>query len=160
MKRAETVTQYSAGGVAFRKEGDQVYVAVISVGKDRRWGLPKGGINQGETSEAAALREVREEAGIQTEMIAPLGRIDFWFYAKQNSKSVRIHKYVDFYLLRFLSGETSNHDHEVNEARWVKLNAAYDMLTYESEKEVLQKARLALQQLDGNGQEEETYDER
>ncbi len=73
--------QISAGGVAFRGQDSRIEVALISVGEKRRWQLPKGIVNHGESNETAAMREVREEAGIETEMLAPLDKVEYWYYS-------------------------------------------------------------------------------
>jgi 8-oxo-dGTP diphosphatase len=135
-----TVNQVSAGGVAFRMRDGQVEVALISVGEARRWQLPKGTVEKNETNEAAAVREVREETGILTEVVSLLDRIEYWFYSLSGGKRTRHHKYVYFFLLRALSGNITDHDHEVNESRWVEMKTALKMLKFENEKRILKKA--------------------
>ena len=136
-----TTVQISAGGVAFRAVAEQVEVALISVGEKRRWQLPKGLVNPGETNEGAAVREVREETGLTTDLIELIDKIEYWFYATEKGQRVRIHKFVYFYLVRFKSGDVADHDHEVNEARWVQLDEAIKMLAFESEQGIVTKAR-------------------
>src|ERR1700690_2736207 len=75
--------QISAGGVAFRRQAGQIEVALISVGSGPRWQLPKGMVNPDETNEIAAQREVREEAGIDTELGALIDRVEYWYYASE-----------------------------------------------------------------------------
>lgn len=141
MGKYPTKTQVSAGGVAFREQGGQIQVALISVNEDGRWQLPKGIVGRDETEEATAVREVREETGLQTEMLDLIDKIEYWYFSKSGGQLVRFHKFVYFYLLRFLSGDTQDHDHEVNEARWVEIDQAQDMLAFENEKKVLARAR-------------------
>jgi 8-oxo-dGTP pyrophosphatase MutT (NUDIX family) len=141
MSQAATQTQVSAGGVAFRRRGRHIDIALISVGEEVRWQLPKGRVGRGESNEEAAMREVREEAGVATEMVAPLDKIEYWYYAATRTGRVRIHKFVYFYLLRYSSGDIRDHDHEVNEARWVEINKARAMLTFQSERKVVAMAR-------------------
>jgi 8-oxo-dGTP pyrophosphatase MutT (NUDIX family) len=140
-------TQVSAGGVAFRKEDEKIWVALTSVGEENRWQLPKGTVGKGESTEDAALREVREEAGLQTELLEHIDRIEYWFYSKNGDQRMRIHKYVVFYLLRFLSGDVADHDWEVNEARWFEIDDAIQALTFESEKSVVMKAKKMIWEL-------------
>jgi 8-oxo-dGTP diphosphatase len=140
-----TVNQVSAGGVAFRMHDGQVEVALISVGEARRWQLPKGTVEKNETNEAAAVREVREETGILTEVVSLLDRIEYWFFSLSGGKRTRHHKYVYFFLLRALSGDITDHDHEVNESRWVEMKAALKMLKFENEKRILKKAIEAIE---------------
>jgi 8-oxo-dGTP pyrophosphatase MutT (NUDIX family) len=135
-----TETQVSAGGVAFRRHEGQVEVALILVGPRARWQLPKGAINENEQIQEAALREVREETGIAAALIEPLDRIEYWFYATRDGKRIRFHKFVHFFLMEYLSGSVENHDHEAEEARWVEIGEALNMLAYESERAVMRKA--------------------
>ncbi|MDT7603601.1 MAG: hypothetical protein QOF61_1598 [Acidobacteriota bacterium] len=141
MSGVVTKTQTSAGGVVFRRRGRRVEVALISVGAQKRWQLPKGLVGEGETPEAAALREAREETGLASELIAPIERVEYWYFSVERGARVRFHKFVHFFLLRFTSGEVSDHDHEVNEARWVEIGEATGMLAFKSEREVIERAR-------------------
>jgi 8-oxo-dGTP pyrophosphatase MutT (NUDIX family) len=135
-----TVEQISAGGVAFRNSESGLEVAIVSVNPSRRWQLPKGIVDAGETSEAAALREVREEAGIETDLIAPVETIEYWYVGDSRGERVRFHKLVHFYLLKYLAGDVENHDWEIAEARWVAPQDAIEMLAFKSEKSVVEKA--------------------
>jgi 8-oxo-dGTP pyrophosphatase MutT (NUDIX family) len=110
------------------------------VGKKARWQLPKGLVAPGEAPEQTALREVREEAGIEAELVAPLDQIEYWYYGQRRGKRIRYHKYVHFYLLRYLAGNVLDHDHEVNEARWVGVEQARSMLAFASERKVVEQA--------------------
>ncbi|CAN5633478.1 hypothetical protein BH18ACI1_BH18ACI1_18010 [soil metagenome] len=144
-KRAEdksilTVEQISAGGVAFRQNDSDFEIAIISVKPSRRWQLPKGIVDKGETNETAALREMREEAGIETDLLDKIETIEYWYFGAKNGERVRFHKFVHFFLMKYLSGETENHDHEVAEARWVKADKAIEMLAFKSEKAMVEKA--------------------
>lgn len=137
----ETVHQVSAGGVAFRRIEGPIEVALIKTASEGRWQLPKGIIDPGETPETAALREVREEAGILCEIVAPLEVIEYWFAAAYDGgPKKRYHKKVHFYLMNFLSGDVEDHDQEVSEARWVEINEASEMLAFDSEKNLIAMA--------------------
>ena len=136
--------QVSAGGVVFRRRGRVVEVALISVGEKSRWQLPKGLVGGGESPEQAALREVREETGLDGELVAPVETVEYWYIgsdARAGRERVRFHKFVHFYLLRYTSGEVSAHDHEVNEARWVEIGEAARLLAFKTERTVLARAR-------------------
>ena len=133
--------QYSTGGVVYRHNGEQVEVALILVGPRERWQLPKGTAAKGETPEQTALREVREETGLTAELQEQLDQIEYWFYANRGGRRVRYHKFVTFFLMRYLSGDVQDHDHEVIEARWVEIDHAVDLLAFESERAVLRLAR-------------------
>lgn len=136
-----TQRQVSAGGVVFRKDGPAVEIVLIAVdsAKGLRWQLPKGIVEQGETPEAAAVREVREETGITTEPVRLIERIEYWYYGTEGGERVRYHKFVHFFLLRYLSGDVTDHDHEVAEARWVSLANAKPMLAFASERKIVEQ---------------------
>ena len=134
-------SQVSAGGVAFRQRENQIEIVLICVGEAGRWQLPKGLVDPGETFEGAAVREVSEEGGVRTELVSPIETIDYWYVGGRDPQRTRFHKFVHFFLLRYLSGDPEDHDHEVREARWVALDRAEEMLAHASEKKVIRRAR-------------------
>ncbi len=142
-----TEKQVSAGGIAFRPCDGGYEVALIRV-RDR-WQLPKGLIEPGEAEETAALREVREEAGLVTECVRKLDTIEYWYFSNHQIRRVRYHKFVHFFLLRYLSGDVSQHDHEVDEAAWFPISDARGRLAYESERTLMECAERALGELGG-----------
>lgn len=133
----ETRKQVSAGGAAFRETDGKLEVALVLMIPEMRWQLPKGIIDPGETPEQAALREVREEAGIECELIEPIETIEYWFVDSRSGTPIRIHKFVHFYLMRYVSGDVADHDHEVAEARWFPVDEAISTLAFDSEKSVV-----------------------
>ena len=141
MTKIPTKLQVSAGGVAYREQDRKIEVALISVGTDNRWQLPKGLVDKGESTADASLREVREEAGIDAEMIARIDKVEYWYVSKYEGDPVRYHKFVYFYLMRYKSGDVVDHDDEVNEARWVPIDDAIEMLAFKSEKKIMTQAK-------------------
>ena len=133
--------QVSAGGVVFRGEKGAVEVVIVAVGGQNRWQLPKGLVDAGEKPEVTAVREAREEAGVDSEVVQHLETIEYWFAGLDGGQRVRFHKHVHFYLLRYIGGDTANHDWEVNEARWVPIVDATGQLTFDSERRVMERAR-------------------
>ncbi len=145
--RPPVTVQISAGGVAFRREEGRVEVALISVGARRRWQLPKGHVDPGESPEQAAIREVREEAGVACELVEPLGKVEYWFVATEQGRRVRFHKFVHFFLLAYQAGDVADHDHEVHEARWMHVDEALRRLAFDNEREVMARARVRIEEL-------------
>jgi 8-oxo-dGTP pyrophosphatase MutT (NUDIX family) len=141
----KTRTERSAGGVTFRASGDGFDIAIIRT-HEGRWQLPKGWIEEGEPPEQTAVREVREEAGIDAEVIAPLGAIEYWYRSTYDPEPVRVHKFVHVFLLRYLRGSTDDHDDEVTEARWASIEDALNMLTHRDERDMVERARDLLSQ--------------
>jgi 8-oxo-dGTP pyrophosphatase MutT (NUDIX family) len=145
-----TKEQVSAGGVVYRVRGRRTEVALISVGEESRWQLPKGLlVGRGESPEEAALREVREETGLECEIVAQLETVEYWYFSKCGARRVRFHKRVHFFLMRYLSGETDEHDDEVNEARWVEAEKAASVLAFKGERKALEEALEKLEKLSG-----------
>ena len=140
MSTFETKEQVSAGGVVFRRRGEGLEVALISVGEPARWQLPKGLVGRGESPAEAALREVAEETGLACETVAELERVEYWYFSKGGARRVRFHKFVHFFLMRFVSGDVSGHDDEVNEARWFRLEEAEGVLAFKGERKALAEA--------------------
>lgn len=142
--RFHTVEQISAGGAAFRKTDGKIEFAIVAVNPSRRWQLPKGLVDEGESAEQAALRETREEAGIECEIIEKIETIEYWYFGNEKGSRVRYHKFVHFFLMKYVSGDTRDHDHEISEVRWVSPDEATEMLAFKGEKEVIEKAKYLL----------------
>jgi ADP-ribose pyrophosphatase YjhB (NUDIX family) len=136
-----TVAETSAGGLVVDPETGRAAV----IGRlDRRgrllWSLPKGHVEQGETVEQAAVREVAEETGIDSAVVAALGCIDYWFVAEDR----RVHKTVHHFLLRAVGGELSDADVEVTAVAWVPLADLPARLAYADERRLVQRATTML----------------
>ena len=132
-----SVEETSAGGLVL----DERRRGALIGRQDRRgrmvWSLPKGHIEEGETAEAAAIREIREETGISGSIVAPLGVIDFWFMAEDR----RVHKTVHHFLLRAESGELSSDDAEVDSVEWVPLEDMSTRLAYADERRLMDRVQ-------------------
>jgi 8-oxo-dGTP pyrophosphatase MutT (NUDIX family) len=125
--------EVSAGGLVLRRRESTYDALLIGRGTPRVWTLPKGHVEARESNEQAALREVREETGCWAEIMTRLNEIAYWFYVGKTKHR----KSVTFFLMRYLSGDTANHDHEVDEARWFDVMAARRALKYVSEKRLV-----------------------
>ena len=139
--KVTTMDQISAGGVAFRWRDSEPEIAIVSVKPKLRWQLPKGIVDEGESPQVTAVREVREEAGVETELMKLIETIEYWYRSVKYGKPVRFHKFVHFYLLKYKSGNVADHDHEVEESRWVSFDEALELLDFKSERDVVEKAR-------------------
>ncbi|HEU4748784.1 MAG TPA: NUDIX domain-containing protein [Gemmatimonadaceae bacterium] len=135
--------QVSSGGVVYRhsENGERTDIAIVSVGPQRRWQLPKGLVDAREKPEETAVREAREEAGVESRPRAHIETIQYWYAGLEGGIRVRFHKHVHFYLLEYVSGDTANHDLEVNEARWVPIDDAGSELAFEGERRVVERAK-------------------
>jgi 8-oxo-dGTP pyrophosphatase MutT (NUDIX family) len=134
--------QVSAGGVAFRRSGAGVEVALIMPRGTQRWQLPKGLVDAGEAPDATACREVREEAGVDADAVSPIETIEYWYVGTdRDGTRVRFHKSVHFFLLEYRGGDVREHDHEVSDARWVPVGEALELLAFKNERAVVEKAR-------------------
>ena len=129
------IREFSAGGLVIRNLSGRPHVAVVRV-RDQILALPKGHPEEGESAQDAALREVREETGLEATPVEKLGDIRYW-YARDGDRVLKI---VSFFLLRYRSGRLEDHDHEVEEALWIPLEEAPARLAYRGEKEMAETA--------------------
>jgi 8-oxo-dGTP diphosphatase len=120
---------------------------------ETRWQLPKGWVEEGEGHAVTAAREVREETGLEGEIVGPIESIDYWFVSHYDPEPARIHKRVHFFLLRYTGGSTDDHDDEVQEARWVDIGEALRMLAFDGERRILSAAQEALERSAAQGQD-------
>jgi 8-oxo-dGTP pyrophosphatase MutT (NUDIX family) len=138
--------EFSAGGVLVRRlRGEWMLAAIRPAGKpEGLWALPKGRIDDGESGEATALREVAEETGARGRSLGKLGDVRYWF----NWRGERIFKVVSFFLVRYEAGRlgdiTPEFRHEVADVRWLPLVDAPQLLAYRGEQEMAEKAIAAL----------------
>jgi 8-oxo-dGTP pyrophosphatase MutT (NUDIX family) len=134
--RRKTRSEHSSGGAVIAVRNGLPHVALIATRNRTRWGLPKGAVSEGETSEAAALREVREETGIEAKIVKPLDTIEYFFRAGDTL----IQKRVDFYLMEYVAGELEPQLSEVDDVEWVELSAALRRASFDSERKLLEMA--------------------
>jgi 8-oxo-dGTP pyrophosphatase MutT (NUDIX family) len=140
--RLKQATATSAGGIVIRYTGG---TPQLVVGKRRRerdgvtWTLPKGTPNPRETTEETALREVREESGLEVRIVRPFDAIEYFFVQGRT----RIHKTVHYFLMVPTGGDLGRHDHEFDEVRWIGFDEAATLLTFETERALVARAAAA-----------------
>jgi 8-oxo-dGTP pyrophosphatase MutT (NUDIX family) len=121
-------------------------IVIVPIKRDahgnRVLGLPKGHPDGDETAAAAATREVCEEAGVKAELIEKLGHVHY----RYERRGRQVAKEVAFYLFEYRSGSLADHDHEIEDARWMPLEEAAEALSYEGEREMVQRALSRLSQ--------------
>jgi 8-oxo-dGTP pyrophosphatase MutT (NUDIX family) len=135
----ETRSETSAGGVVYQRRGPSVEIALAARRTqkgDLVWGLPKGGIDQGESEVDAALREVLEETGLEAAVEEDLGQIRYLYVWE----GVRVRKAVRFFLMRATGGDVSRHDDEMEDVRWFPLAQAIRRAAYRGERQVIERA--------------------
>jgi 8-oxo-dGTP pyrophosphatase MutT (NUDIX family) len=134
--RRKTRNEHSSGGAVIDLRDGAPFVAMIATRGRLRWGLPKGAVSPGETSEQAALREVQEETGLDAEIIGSLDTIEYFFRVGDTL----VQKRVDFYLMRYSGGTLTPQLSEVDDVEWVPLSEAIGRASFESEKKLLSSA--------------------
>ena len=139
---APLVRDVSAGGVVYRRQADGHEAEVALVGRlhPKRWALPKGTPEVGETLEGTAVREVAEETGLEVRIVQPLDQIQYWFLWG----GVRHFKTVHFYLMHVVGGDTADHDGEYDVVEWFPIGEALRRLSYPNEARVVDKAQQVL----------------
>ena len=138
----------SAGGVVYRRVNGNIEAVLCGRSEPLRWSLPKGTPDKGETLEETALREVREETGLDVAIEAPIGNIHYWFVTPHDR--VHCNKTVHFYLMAHKGGSTDRHDPEFDEVRWFPSSEAVKTLAYANEVHVMEKALAMIEDKDSS----------
>ncbi|HKO02573.1 MAG TPA: NUDIX hydrolase [Thermoanaerobaculia bacterium] len=141
--KRKTRNEHSSGGAVISFRDGVAFVAMIATRNRSRWGLPKGAVNEGETSEQAAIREVQEETGLEANVVKLLDTIEYFFRAGDTL----IRKRVDFYLMNYLGGTLTPQLSEVDDVEWVLLPESLERASFESERKLLATALSEIEQV-------------
>ena len=125
--------EFSAGGIVFNNKGQ---ILLTQHSQNKSWGFPKGIIDPGQTTKEAALREVKEEGGVEAEIIDKVGYSKY-VYTWEGEK---IFKVVTMFLMKYLSGDIKDHDFEVMDSGWFEPEEALKKLTFPNDKSLLKTA--------------------
>jgi 8-oxo-dGTP pyrophosphatase MutT (NUDIX family) len=138
-ERNNTSKAVSAGGVVYRLTNGIIEIIICGLGLPAsKWGLPKGTPNPAETMIETAIRETQEETGLDVSVEQPLGRINYQFRGYPGC--TLYNKTVYFYLMIPTGGSISDHDHEFDEVKWVKIETALTKITHENEARIIRRA--------------------
>lgn len=134
--------EVSAGGVVYKKNGENVEFLISKHSGYHKWVLPKGLVEAGETFEQAAVREVSEETGVKARIVVPLGNPEQYVYTLNGEK---IFKTVHYFLMEYVEDLPAGHDFEMEDVRWVSFDESKEMLGFEGAKQTVLHAYQLLQ---------------
>ncbi len=138
--------EFSAGGVVYRKEGGKIFILLGQHSGYKGWVFAKGLIGdhiKHEKKEETAVREVEEETGVKAEIVQQLTPITYWYQWEGERRK----KTVYYFLMNYLSGDTKNHDWEMENVEWILLEEVEKRLTYASDKNVWREAKQIIESL-------------
>ncbi len=131
--------EFSAGGIVFRKEDSRLLILVSQHSQHHGWVFPKGFIGdtiEGESKESTAVREVKEETGIEAEIVEKLTPVTYWYVMDGEKRK----KTVYYYIMKHLGGNIDQRDHEMEAVEWLPVDKVMERLSYESDKKVYEEA--------------------
>ncbi|MCS7203826.1 MAG: NUDIX hydrolase [Thermodesulfovibrio sp.] len=126
---------FSAGGVVYKCEKDQLKILIIATKDKTVWSFPKGLIEEGEDEKEAALREIKEETGIEGRVVEKLGEVSYWFVMEGQ----KYYKTVKYFLVEYVGGEVEP-SWEIDDVKWFSAEEVMERLSYRSDKEIFKKA--------------------
>lgn len=127
--------EFSVGGIVFNQAGQ---VLLVFSGSRKYWGFPKGLVDPGQSAQEAALREVKEEGGVDAEIIEKVGDSQYVYTHPETEE--KVFKVATFYLMKYLSGNPQDHDWEIAEAGFFSSEEALKKLKFSQDRKLLQKA--------------------
>ena len=142
--------EFSAGGIVFRKNGEEIVWLVryphMSPGyvAEGGWSLPKGWIDEGESVEQAALREVAEEGGVEAKIVAKLPTLKIFYTDKRNDEKVM--KFITYFVMEWVKDTPEKMDNETEKVNWANFEETYKLLMHSSERKLLKQATAEIKQ--------------
>lgn len=139
--------EFSAGGIVYKKEKGDIFILVSQHSQHHGWVFPKGLIGdhvKSEGKETTALREVKEETGITGKIIKELSPAVYWYQMEGEKRK----KTVYYFLMQYVSGDTKDHDFEMERVEWLPIDKVEERLTYPSDKKVWNEAKQLLDKKD------------
>jgi 8-oxo-dGTP pyrophosphatase MutT (NUDIX family) len=137
MARGDVSRAMSAGGIVYRLGADGVEIVLVGRSREQLWALPKGTPDEGESVEETALREVREETGLEVALIEHAGDVHYSFL---EGGGTRVYKVVHYFLMEPTGGDFDAHDHEHDIVDWFHIVEAERLLTHRNQLHVLRRA--------------------
>ena len=133
--------EFSAGGIVHKKE-EGIKILLAQHSGHHGWVFPKGLIgdkeeNKYQTKEETAIREVKEETGIDGEIERQITPVTYWYVWEGDKRK----KTVYYFVMKHLGGDTNNRDHEMEKVEWIDYNSVLDRLTYPSDKKAWNEAK-------------------
>jgi 8-oxo-dGTP pyrophosphatase MutT (NUDIX family) len=133
--RLKTTRAESSGGVVLRSQSGTFEVVLVGRVEQGTWALPKGTPQRGESREETALRETREETGLDVRIVGPIDSITYWFMLRHT----RVAKSVYYYLMVSTGGDTSRHDPEYDRVAWFPVTEGLKVMTYPNEADMVRR---------------------
>lgn len=131
--------EFSAGGIVFKKEKDEIYILVSQHSQHKGWVFPKGLIGdhvKSENKEETAIREVEEETGAKGKILKQITPVTFWYVLKGEKRK----KTVYYYIMKYAGGDITKHDFEMADVQWIEASKVLDKLTYKGDKDAYKEA--------------------
>ncbi len=153
-RRPPLEREFSAGGLVYERRAGECAVVLVARRHPQSgnlvWTMPKGHVEPGEATTAAAVREVREETGLEAEIEQPLGDVTYWYARKDDAgQPVRIFKRVRFFLMGSRGGRFRDRDAEMDAVRWFPIAEAEEIAAHANERELVRRAREVLAGAEG-----------
>lgn len=138
--------EFSAGGIVLKKENGDLYILMAQHAQHRGWGFPKGHIAdkyEGESKEETAIREVKEETGVDAEILEEATNESYWY--KWNGEDRR--KTVYYYIMKYTGGDFNERDHEMETVEWIPFGKVEKKLTYVNAKKMFRTLKPKIEKI-------------